>query len=1028
VIPASTRSTFAIVPLLFITLSVRAQDSVDVTFSYSGAGVTSVTVPGEANGWNTGAWVMKKDVGGVWTYTARMRVGGNPTPPAHGVPGAWQHKFFTSGANWTNDPLNHHQNPDDNNNSFIYTKDPTIYHLLPNQRQAIVTTSTPGITVSIFPKVGATVDTSTIQLVIDGNTYSGLGAFYDPVIRQLSYLPPSPLPNGVHTLILRAGSSAGGSNADTVTFVTQSGYVQISNQGGYTTRSAQRTLYGVVQNTSLTSVRIVRNGTDTVTVPVSAGHFTDTDSLVEGPNTFRALADSAGTTVTSSSVTFTRFVNHVPSAQITFQDNGSTIAIMGTTSTDPDPGQTATLTFSWSEDPANPSVIGGINGSTAPSLQITPPAVAGEYYVNLIAADADGNRDTTRNYFAIDPGASLVFPTIASVPHWVREGRMYLMFFKMHTTAGTINAATPDLDRIAAMGYNIIWVLPVMKNRDPINNGPGPGYNITDFYDVAPEYGTNQDFKNFVTRAHQLGMKVILDVTPNHTSSSHPFVLDARIYREGSRYWTYYQHQIIPYTGGGLGEMSQSITGDGFVYYGGFSDALLNYNWGDVDARQYMLDVYKYWINAMGVDGYRFDVYWGPFTRTNSPAGGETEMGQPVRQTLKHIRPDIHLLGEASGTGLGTERVYADYPTPAGGHGVDAAYDWNLKGYVQNGSPWSLDAATRVNNLDVKLRNVSANAGMGYMPGPNAYYLRFLENQDEDRISYLYGSGVDAPTARLRTMPMSTAVNLAVGMPLVYAGQEVGRGYGITDYDTRRRGVVDFSDPAGQILMPHYQKLAQIKKQFACFTTQQMVRVTSSVAGVYAYTRPLQGLNGLVVTNFDAAPHPFTVTLTSGGSPAAVLGVSDGTAYVATNLYGGGTTTNLVFTGGTATLTDSLPAYGSAVYVIDIVPHTLTLPSLTGVDEGRNPAVPERLALDQNYPNPFNPATSIGYELPAAGFVSLRIFDILGREVETLVNELKQPGIYRVTWNASRFASGMYFCRLEASGRYVDTKKMLLVK
>ena len=100
-------------------------------------------------------------------------------------------------------------------------------------------------------------------------------------------------------------------------------------------------------------------------------------------------------------------------------------------------------------------------------------------------------------------------------------------------------------------------------------------------------------------------------------------------------------------------------------------------------------------------------------------------------------------------------------------------------------------------------------------------------------------------------MCISTAVNLAVGMPEVYAGQEVGRGYGISDYDSRRRGGINWGAYAGHLLMPHYQKLAQIRKQFACFTTQQMVKVGASSSSIYAYTRPAQGLNGVVIANLD---------------------------------------------------------------------------------------------------------------------------------------------------------------------------------
>jgi len=84
-------------------------------------------------------------------------------------------------------------------------------------------------------------------------------------------------------------------------------------------------------------------------------------------------------------------------------------------------------------------------------------------------------------------------------------------------------------------------------------------------------------------------------------------------------------------------------------------------------------------------------------------------------------------------------------------------------------------------------------------------------------------------------------------------------------------------------------------------------------------------------------------------------------------------------------------------------------------------------ALNQNYPNPFNPSTVINYQLPIDGFVTLIIYDILGREVKTLVNEYKPQGKYTVSFDGSKLASGIYFYQLR-TGNFVSTKKMLMVK
>jgi hypothetical protein len=101
--------------------------------------------------------------------------------------------------------------------------------------------------------------------------------------------------------------------------------------------------------------------------------------------------------------------------------------------------------------------------------------------------------------------------------------------------------------------------------------------------------------------------------------------------------------------------------------------------------------------------------------------------------------------------------------------------------------------------------------------------------------------------------------------------------------------------------------------------------------------------------------------------------------------------------------------------------------SYVATDVGPETPFPSSFVLDQNYPNPFNPTTAISYQLSAVSEVRLAVYDILGREIEVLVNERKGPGKYEVRFDASRLASGVYFCRLTA-GRYVEARKMLLMK
>lgn len=99
--------------------------------------------------------------------------------------------------------------------------------------------------------------------------------------------------------------------------------------------------------------------------------------------------------------------------------------------------------------------------------------------------------------------------------------------------------------------------------------------------------------------------------------------------------------------------------------------------------------------------------------------------------------------------------------------------------------------------------------------------------------------------------------------------------------------------------------------------------------------------------------------------------------------------------------------------------------TMTDVKSG--PRMPEQFSLSQNYPNPFNPSTMINYQLPANSFVTLKVYDMLGKEVAGLVNETKEAGDYTVKFDASKFSSGLYIYKLTA-GKFSETKKMLLLK
>jgi hypothetical protein len=128
-----------------------------------------------------------------------------------------------------------------------------------------------------------------------------------------------------------------------------------------------------------------------------------------------------------------------------------------------------------------------------------------------------------------------------------------------------------------------------------------------------------------------------------------------------------------------------------------------------------------------------------------------------------------------------------------------------------------------------------------------------------------------------------------------------------------------------------------------------------------------------------------------------------------------------VFNDSLITLTDNfsmtLPAWGYKI---------LEKTSITGVSV-HNANAPQTYSLFQNYPNPFNPSTTIQYQLSVPGFVKLTVYDILGKEIEVLVNKKQEAGNYSVWFNASRHTSGLFFYKLQ-SGTFTDVKKMQLIQ
>jgi photosystem II stability/assembly factor-like uncharacterized protein len=165
------------------------------------------------------------------------------------------------------------------------------------------------------------------------------------------------------------------------------------------------------------------------------------------------------------------------------------------------------------------------------------------------------------------------------------------------------------------------------------------------------------------------------------------------------------------------------------------------------------------------------------------------------------------------------------------------------------------------------------------------------------------------------------------------------------------------------------------------------------------------------------------VIISSGANLFA--GTNGGGVYLSTN---SGANWSQINTGLTSLSILSLATNSTTLYAGTQTGGVWTRPlsQVVAVDEP-GVSAPTSFTLEQNYPNPFNPTTMLSFTIPSSSLVTLKVFDVLGREVATLVNEDKAAGRYSVDWNAASYASGLYFYRLSANG-ITELKKMMLLK
>jgi alpha-glucosidase len=192
---------------------------------------------------------------------------------------------------------------------------------------------------------------------------------------------------------------------------------------------------------------------------------------------------------------------------------------------------------------------------------------------------------------------------------WWRDGVIYQIYPRSFADSngdgiGDLNGITSKLDYLADLGVDAIWLSPFYPTPDK-----DFGYDISNYVDVDPRFGTLADFDRLAAEAHRRDIRVVLDMVLNHTSDQHPWFLESKSSRDNpKRDWYIWRDQPNNWQAVFGGNAWQWSPERGQFYYHMFLPEQPDLNWRNPDTRQAILDILRFWL-ARGADGFRFDVF-----------------------------------------------------------------------------------------------------------------------------------------------------------------------------------------------------------------------------------------------------------------------------------------------------------------------------------------------------------------------------------------------------------------------------------
>lgn len=381
-------------------------------------------------------------------------------------------------------------------------------------------------------------------------------------------------------------------------------------------------------------------------------------------------------------------------------------------------------------------------------------------------------------------------------PSWSEQSNIYEVNLRQYTASSSIKDFEKSLPRLKKMGVEILWFMPInpigIEERKMTSSDLGSYYSVRDYKALNPEFGTIKDWKQMVTLAKDMGFKVIIDWVPNHTSPDNPWV---------KNHPAFYKRDSLGNT----------------VYDNDYTDTR-NLNYTNMELRDSMIDVMKWWIRETNIDGFRCD-HVDPIP---------LDFWKACIDSLKKIK-HVFMLAESENPEL--HKV-----------GFDETYGWNVM--------WAtVDVAQGKKTLDYMDSIINHNISI--FP-ENAYRLYFTTNHDENSWNGTefekYGDAYKTFAVFTQTMYQS--------VPLIYNGQESA------NHKRLKFFVKDSIEWDHYKLAPFYSTLLHLRRKNPALAADASYKrlETGNDMAIFAFVREKAGHKIAVILNLSKEPEDFTIT------------------------------------------------------------------------------------------------------------------------------------------------------------------------